>query len=74
MSQVTPGPIGFVLGGGGSLGSLPVGMRQALAEMGIAPDLVVGTSVGSLDAAVLALPGEKSATRLCKDLVAHDQA
>ncbi|MFC3455974.1 patatin-like phospholipase family protein [Amycolatopsis speibonae] len=53
-----PQPIGFVLGGGGSLGAMQVGMLQALSEAGLAPDLVVGTSVGSLNAAVLALGGE----------------
>ncbi|SDZ12501.1 NTE family protein [Amycolatopsis xylanica] len=49
-----PGPVGFVLGGGGSLGSMQVGMLRALDETGIKPDLAVGTSVGSLNAAVLA--------------------
>ncbi|OKJ91062.1 patatin-like phospholipase family protein [Amycolatopsis sp. CB00013] len=58
-----PQPIGFVLGGGGSLGAMQVGMLRALTEAGVAPDLVVGTSVGSLNAAVLALGGE-SAGRL----------
>ncbi|WP_181773777.1 patatin-like phospholipase family protein [Amycolatopsis pittospori] len=58
-----PQPIGFVLGGGGSLGAMQVGMLQALSEAGIAPDLVVGTSVGSLNAAVLAL-GDESGDRL----------
>ncbi|MFI6302554.1 patatin-like phospholipase family protein [Amycolatopsis thailandensis] len=53
-----PQPIGFVLGGGGSLGAMQVGMLRALTEAGITPDLVVGTSVGSLNAAVLALGGE----------------
>ncbi|EMD24464.1 patatin-like phospholipase family protein [Amycolatopsis azurea] len=53
-----PQPIGFVLGGGGSLGAMQVGMLRALSEAGLAPDLVVGTSVGSLNAAVLALGGE----------------
>ncbi|MFK0250749.1 patatin-like phospholipase family protein [Amycolatopsis azurea] len=53
-----PQPIGFVLGGGGSLGAMQVGMLRALTEAGIGPDLVVGTSVGSLNAAVLALGGE----------------
>jgi len=59
-----PRPIGFVLGGGGSLGALQVGMLRALAETGITPDLAVGTSVGSLNAAVLALPGEDPLERL----------
>jgi NTE family protein len=39
----------FVLSGGGSLGSIQVGMVLALAEAGIAPDLIVGTSVGALN-------------------------
>ncbi|NBH04522.1 patatin-like phospholipase family protein [Amycolatopsis sp. SID8362] len=52
-----PRPIGFVLGGGGSLGAMQVGMLRALTEAGASPDLVTGTSVGSLNAAVLARSG-----------------
>lgn len=52
---VLPRPVGFVLGGGGSLGAMQVGMLRALTEAGVAPDLVAGTSVGSLNGAVLAL-------------------
>lgn len=44
----------FVLAGGASLGSIQVGMLQALFEAGIRPDLLVGTSVGALNAAVIA--------------------
>ncbi|MCX4744917.1 patatin-like phospholipase family protein [Kitasatospora sp. NBC_01287] len=44
----------FVLGGGGYLGAHEVGMLRALLEAGIRPDLVVGTSVGALNGAVLA--------------------
>lgn len=65
-----PRPIGFVFGGGGSLGAMQVGMLRALTEAGVAPDLVVGTSVGSLNAAVLALSGEDALTRL-RDIWAH---
>ena len=39
----------FVLSGGGSLGSIQVGMLLGLAEANIAPDLIVGTSVGALN-------------------------
>lgn len=39
----------FVLSGGASLGSIQVGMLLALAEAGITPDLVVGTSVGAVN-------------------------
>lgn len=41
----------FVLSGGGSLGAVQVGMLRALAADGIAPDLLVGTSAGALNAA-----------------------
>lgn len=44
----------FVLSGGGSLGAVQVGMLQALAEHGIEPDLLVGTSCGALNAAWVA--------------------
>lgn len=39
----------FVLAGGGSLGAVEVGMLQALVEADIAPDLVVGASVGAIN-------------------------
>jgi NTE family protein len=44
----------FVLSGGASLGALQVGMLEALYERGIAPDLLVGASVGALNAAFVA--------------------
>ena len=46
--------IGFVLSGGGPLGALQVGALKALFEHDIRPDLVVGTSVGALNAAWIA--------------------
>ena len=44
----------FVLGGGGNLGAIQVGMIRALVDRGITPDVVVGCSVGALNAACLA--------------------
>ena len=44
----------FVLGGGGVLGAVEVGMLRALFERGITPDLVLGTSVGALNGAMVA--------------------
>jgi NTE family protein len=44
----------FVLSGGASLGALQVGMLRALYARGIQPDLLVGTSVGALNAAFIA--------------------
>jgi NTE family protein len=49
-----PRPVGYVLGGGGSLGAVQIGMLRALGEHDIAPDIVTGTSVGSLNGAVIA--------------------
>ena len=44
----------FVLGGGGNLGAVQVGMLRALLERQIAPDEVVGCSVGAINGAGLA--------------------
>lgn len=44
----------FVLSGGGNLGPLHVGALRALLEAGIAPEMVVGCSAGSLSAAPIA--------------------
>jgi len=49
-----PRPVAYVLGGGGSWGALQLGMLQALARTDLVPDLVVGTSVGSLNGAMVA--------------------
>jgi len=43
--------------GGGSLGAVQVGMATALLQHGIEPDVLVGTSVGAVNAAYLAGPG-----------------
>lgn len=43
--------VAFVLSGGGSLGATQVGMMQALFDAGVRPDMLVGTSVGSVNAA-----------------------
>jgi NTE family protein len=56
--------VAFVLGGGGLLGASEVGMLQALAEAGIRPDLVVGTSIGALNGALVAADPDRGATRL----------
>ena len=44
----------FVLGGGGVLGAAEVGMLRALFERDVTPDLVLGTSVGALNGAMVA--------------------
>ena len=59
MSRTSPRQMGgegnglcaFVLSGGGSLGAVQVGMLKALLETGCRPDMLVGTSVGAVNAA-----------------------
>ena len=59
------GGCAFVLGGGGSLGAYEVGMLKALLEAGIEPDLVLGTSVGAINGALVAAdPSAASVERL----------
>lgn len=53
MAPVEPGTA-IVLGGGGVLGAVQVGMLRALLDAGVRPDLVLGTSVGAMNGAVLA--------------------
>ena len=58
------GPVAFVLGGGGVHGAAEVGMLAALADRGIVPDLVLGTSVGALNGALLAADPDTAVARL----------
>jgi NTE family protein len=53
-----------VLGGGGVLGAHEVGMLRALAEAGIRPDLIVGTSVGAINGVLVAADPDRAVTRL----------
>ena len=50
--------VAFVLSGGASLGAVHVGMLLALQEHGVTPDLLVGTSVGAVNAAWAADRGD----------------
>ena len=52
--MASEGGTAIVLGGGGNLGATQVGMLRALLERGVQPDLLVGCSVGALNAAGLA--------------------
>jgi NTE family protein len=49
--------LAFVLSGGGSRGALQVGALRALQEYGLQPDLVIGASIGAVNAAFIALNG-----------------
>ena len=54
----------FVLQGGGALGAYQIGAYQALQEAGYLPDWVAGTSIGAINAAVIA--GSRPEDRLDK--------
>jgi NTE family protein len=54
----------FVLGGGGLLGAHEVGMLAALAQAGIRPDVVLGTSIGAINGVFVAADPEGAAKRL----------
>ena len=49
-----PGQIVLVLQGGGALGSYQAGVYQALQEAGIEPDWIIGTSIGAINASLIA--------------------
>ena len=66
--------VALVLQGGGALGAYQAGVYQALHEHGLTPDWVVGTSIGAINAALIA--GNEHEVRLAHikefwDLVAH---
>jgi NTE family protein len=64
--------IGLALGGGAARGFAHIGVIQVLEEAGIKPDLVVGTSAGSLVAALYA--SGKSGAEMAKLALAMDES
>jgi NTE family protein len=61
------GSVAFVLGGGGVLGAVEVGMVRALFRAGYRPDVVVGTSIGAVNGALVAAdPSEGVTDRLVR--------
>ncbi|MES2319429.1 MAG: patatin-like phospholipase family protein [Pseudomonadota bacterium] len=67
----------LVLQGGGALGAYQAGVYQALHEHDLVPDWIVGTSIGAINAALIA--GNEQANRLQRvkafwDRVAHPDA
>ena len=67
-----PPKIGLALGGGAVRGFAHVGVIAALEEAGIKPDMVVGTSAGSLVAAIYATG--KTAAQLQQAALAMEEA
>lgn len=75
--HVGPGQVVLVFQGGGALGAYQAGVYQALHEAGIEPDWVIGTSIGAINASLIA--GNPSHQRLPRlkefwDRVAYDLA
>ena len=64
LAHMVPRPLAYVLGGGGSRGAVQLGMLRALAETDLRPDLVIGTSVGSLNGAILASDPDGATAKL----------
>ncbi len=70
LRKPTPGTA-FVFGGGGNLGAVQVGMLQALFEAGVVPDVVIGCSVGALNAAGLAADPTAAGVARMREIWAH---
>ena len=68
MAGSVPARIAFVLGGGGRLGACEVGMLRALLERDIVPDLIVGTSIGAMNGAALAVAPEMATIDRLEDI------
>lgn len=64
LTGALPEPIGFVFGGGGTLGAAQVGMLQAVSERGVEAGVVTGTSIGAINGAVVAADPVGAASRL----------
>ncbi len=60
-----PGQVVLVLQGGGALGAYQGGVYEAMHEAGVEPDWVIGTSIGAINAAIIAgNPPERRYERL----------
>jgi NTE family protein len=62
IGPATKGQVVLVLQGGGALGAYQAGVYEALCGAGIEPDWVIGTSIGAINAALIA--GNTSEDRL----------
>jgi NTE family protein len=58
------GQVVLVLQGGGALGAYQVGVYEALHEAGVEPDWIIGTSIGAINAGIIA--GNKPQDRLTR--------
>ena len=63
-----PKPVAFVLSGGLAFGAVQAGMLRAMLEAGIRPDLLIGSSVGALNAAFMGQGFTKARIRQLAEL------
>jgi NTE family protein len=61
------GQVVLVLQGGGALGAYQVGVYQALHEAGVEPDWVIGTSIGAINASLIAGNGPENRTERLRE-------
>lgn len=66
--------IGLVLQGGGALGAYEVGALIRIYEHGLRPEIISGTSIGAINAAVLAAPKGDGPINTLKALWEHLQS
>jgi NTE family protein len=64
MRTATNGQVVLVLQGGGALGAYQGGVYQALHEAGVEPDWLIGTSIGAINASIIA--GNRPEDRLAR--------
>src|SRR6201993_1860890 len=53
-ARTLPGQVVLVLQGGGALGAYQAGVYQALHEASLEPDWIIGTSIGAINAGLIA--------------------
>ena len=71
--ETGPRPVrALVLSGGGGRGAFQCGVIEKLAQLGWRPDIVVGTSIGSMNAAVWALDGTPGVAQMWEELRTRD--
>jgi NTE family protein len=71
-AQVPQSKRALVLSGGGGRGAFQCGVIEKLAEIGWNPDVLVGTSIGSMNAAVFALDGAQGVARMWDEIRTRD--
>lgn len=63
---------GLVLAGGGAKGSYQIGVWQALCELDWRPDIITGTSIGSLNGTMFALDAAETARAMWLQIRSQD--